>query len=54
MVLTVIFWVLWFLWLIGFFFGWEPKSAPSRAHGAIPAILIGILGLKAFGSPLDK
>lgn len=52
MVLIVIFWVLWFLWIIGLFFPLNPTAA--RAHGVLPAVLIGILGLKVFGSPLDK
>lgn len=52
MVLVVLFWVLWFLWIAGLFFPLSPGI--GRAHGVIPAILIGILGLKAFGSPLDK
>lgn len=52
MVLTVLFYILWFLWVIGFF---APLSAwPAKAHGFIPAVLILILGLKVFGSPLDK
>lgn len=50
MVLLVIFWVLWFLWIIGLF---VPLGAgASKAHSVIPAILIGILGLKVFGNPL--
>lgn len=51
MVLTVIFWVLWFLWLIGLFAPLDVGT--KKAHSLIPAILIGILGLKAFGNPIN-
>lgn len=50
MILIVIFWVLFALWLIGLFAPLDVGT--KKAHSLIPAILIGILGLKAFGSPL--
>jgi len=49
MILTILFWILWFLWLIGCFF---PLTGPhQRGHDVV---LVGILGFKVFGSPLDK
>ena len=52
MVLVILFWILWILWVIGFF---VPLSPPyQRGHDVVAALLIGILGYKAFGSPLDK
>lgn len=52
MVLTICFWILWLLWIIGFFVPSSPLV--SRGHGVIGAILIGILGYRLFGSPLDR
>lgn len=53
MILTILFWILWILWVIGLFAPLAPGGV-SKVHGAIPAILIGILGFKALGNPLEK
>lgn len=51
MILTVLFWILFILSFIGCFFAADhPVQRPSRV---ILLILIGILGLKVFGSPLN-
>lgn len=52
MISTVLFWILWTIWVIGLFF--PLTGYAQRAHGAIACILIGILGFKMLGNPLDK
>lgn len=52
MFLTILFWILWLAWVVGFF---VPLSQTAqRGHDIIAALLIGIIGYKVFGSPLDK
>lgn len=49
MLLVVLFWILYILALFGVFLP-EPWQKPSRV---VLFILIGILGLKVFGNPLN-
>ena len=52
MVLMILFWILWLVWVVGYF---APLTGNvQRAHDVISAILVGVLGYKLFGNPLDK
>lgn len=53
MILTVLFWLLWLLCIIGLF---VPDSAPYVVRGrwAVLLILIGILGFHCLANPMQK
>lgn len=48
MILIILFWILWLLSIIGFFI-----PAYSRASSVVMLVLIGILGYKVFGNPIQ-
>jgi hypothetical protein len=50
MVLTVLFWILWILCVIGCFIPESPFI--SRGRWVVILLLVGVLGLKVLGSPM--
>lgn len=54
MILTIIFWILWLLSVIGLFIPTESYPKVVRGSYAINLVLIGILGFKSLGDPLTK
>jgi hypothetical protein len=52
MILTVLFWILWLLAVIGCFVPDGPNVVKGR--WAVLLILLGILGFTALGNPLTK